>query len=101
MAPAKARRSNGWQNIRRRSRRCRRRSGCDTGDQHWGPINRREVTIVPAVNTLLMQVQELLGAPPVPIEPKPEPEPEAEVTITVRSKGAVKINVVEEPDAIL
>jgi uncharacterized protein (TIGR02594 family) len=67
--------------------------GLRTRRQHWGPINRREVDIVPAVNSLLLQVQELLGEPPVPT-PEPEPEPDiAEVSITIESQGKVRVLV--------
>jgi uncharacterized protein (TIGR02594 family) len=72
--------------------------GLRTRRQHWGPINRKEVTLSSTADELLVAVQSLVaGAAPEP-EPEPEPEPGiAEVTITVRSKGAVKVNIVEEP----
>src|SRR5215475_2535584 len=63
--------------------------------QHWGPINRREVQIVPAVNSLLEEVQRLYeGYQPEPIPPEPpQPEPgQATVSVTVATHGTVIVN---------
>jgi uncharacterized protein (TIGR02594 family) len=67
--------------------------------RHWGPINRREVTIEPCADDLLYEVQALVEAQPVP-EPVP-PEPEiAEVVIEIRATGPVRVTVYQsEPGA--
>jgi len=57
--------------------------------QHWGPINRREVDLVPQVDDLLLEVQRL-------VTDMPNPEPKtAEVKITIVSKGNVRVTVDE------
>jgi peptidoglycan hydrolase-like protein with peptidoglycan-binding domain len=48
--------------------------GLRTIRKHWGPINRREVEIVPAADVLLQQVQAIVDA--IPTE-KPMPDPSA------------------------
>jgi uncharacterized protein (TIGR02594 family) len=66
--------------------------GARTLRQHWGPINRGEVDLMPEANELLLAVQELIEGAPLP----PEPEPEmAEVTITIASKGSVRVIINE------
>ena len=65
--------------------------------KHWGPINRKEVTLRPEADVLLLAVQHLaLAQPPEPVEPPIVPGEPAEVTIVIRSKGAVKVTVFEE-----
>jgi uncharacterized protein (TIGR02594 family) len=67
--------------------------------KHWGPINRREVTIEPCADDLLYEVQVLVEAQPAP-EPVP-PEPEvAEVVVDIKAKGNVRVTVYQsEPGA--
>jgi uncharacterized protein (TIGR02594 family) len=60
--------------------------------QHWGPINRYEVDLMPAVDDMLIEVQRLTDVEPEPEPPEPDDEP-AEVRITVASKGNVKVIV--------
>ena len=60
--------------------------------QHWGPVNRKEVTLRREADEMLKAVQTLIEE--VPIEP-PEPPvvEEAEVSITIESKGKVKVTI--------
>ena len=57
---------------------------------HWGPIIRREVDIMPQIDDMLIEVQRLMDTEPVP----PEPEA-ATVTISVKTQGDVTVAVEE------
>jgi hypothetical protein len=64
---------------------------------HWGPVIRHEVSIMPAIDDLLIEVQRMIDNQPAP-RPDPEPDPETpEVRITVRTKGKVKVVVKQVP----
>lgn len=59
--------------------------------QHWGPINRREVSINSDVDAMLQDVQELVESGETP-EPEPEPG-EVAVNMNITASGPVKIVV--------
>lgn len=71
--------------------------GLRTLRQHWGPINRKEVTIRRDADDLLRSVEALVGGQvPVPPEPGPEPEPETRlvtVALTVPSDVDVRVMI--------
>ena len=75
--------------------------GLRTLRQHWGPINRHEVTLTSQAEELLRDVEQIISeAPP---EPTPEPEPEPElptVTIRVSSDKPVHIEVINEGQVV-
>jgi uncharacterized protein (TIGR02594 family) len=61
---------------------------------HWGPIIRHEVDIMPEIDDMLIEVQRQMDLEPMPPEPGPEPD-EATVTITATTQGNVTVDMVE------
>ena len=67
--------------------------GMRTRSNHWGPINRKEVTLNPNADKMLKDVETILEEGP---DPNPEPEPEPgdvpEVALTTKGEVIVKVN---------
>lgn len=69
--------------------------GLRTLRQHWGPINRHEVTIKAEADALLRDVQALISEAPMP-EPEPPPvQATVAVNITAPAGVEVVVNVTE------
>ena len=67
--------------------------GLRTRRSHWGPVNRREVTLSSTVNDLLLAVQGIISQVPELIEPV-EPPPVAKIaTVDIVTTGDVRVTV--------
>jgi uncharacterized protein (TIGR02594 family) len=73
--------------------------GLRTRCNHWGPINRGEVTLNKDADKMLQEVQDLVeGVTPRPPRP-PRPDDEVPtVTITVSSSAPVNITVIDQTE---
>jgi len=61
--------------------------------QHWGPINRREVTLNTDADLLLLKVQKLVNEEDFPVPVPPDPEDKV-VTVEITVPDGVTVNVV-------
>jgi uncharacterized protein (TIGR02594 family) len=61
--------------------------------KHWGPINRKEVTINKDADTLLAAVQALALEGPIPVPPEPIPPVGEVATVDIVTTGKVIITI--------
>ena len=64
--------------------------------KHWGPLNRREVTLNPDADVLLQGVQRLVAElvkPPPVVEPPPVAQQLVEIKVLIAAPAGVKVEV--------